>query len=122
MKKQFEYKICLSTWWIRINITGEIKSIEDNMHVGYILISDKFLQQDQKEKIQNGIENAIEELQIKKASYIIEITDVQFQLTDFQLEGLYWASREWLAFAFERDIKKPNVSFDKINNKYLFNH
>jgi hypothetical protein len=113
-----QYRVLKTSWGIAIDMEGVLEEISADKNT--ITISEKILIQNEKEQIETGLQSVFSEIANKDKKYTIEIQKVQFNYSDFQLDGLYWASRDWLSKALKTKISEPIVSYDKIFNKYLF--
>ncbi|SFF60424.1 hypothetical protein [Thermoflexibacter ruber] len=51
---------------------------------------------------------------------IIKINNVIFPITDYQSEGFYYAMEGWLGLNFGFESKPVIYSFDKLQNKFIF--
>jgi len=64
--------------------------------------------------------NSIKILTKVSQNTVFEISHIMIVDTDFQIEGLYFAIRGWLATYLNIEIPKVEGWFDKKNNRYHF--
>jgi len=82
---------------------------------GWILASNNI------EAFKRGVE-LIEEQICKKITkpIVVEIEELNYTITEFQVEGLGYAFAGWLIQEYELNVDLPEVSFDKENNVYIY--
>ena len=51
---------------------------------------------------------------------VIEVIELGFVLTDFQVEGLGYALAGWIIREYDIDITLPEVRYDKSLNRYIY--
>jgi hypothetical protein len=123
-----------STWWIYIKLFVEIKPLKNcslyneiNNKIGVrfadnpLNSNEKFIEEDMKYLI-NGL-NIIKEIlskSINKDGILIEIKSIQFNISDFQEEGLTLAIIKLMSEVYRFEMPHIPVHFDKQLNKYIF--
>jgi len=120
-----EYKYRLrdkeATWGIAIGLlvkVTELDSIEGNK-VNVVFSPNIFLTGDEKDYLIKGFESIYKFEAISK-NYKFEVEKVEFNDCDFQKEGLYFAVIQWASKHFGLKTPKYNHSFNKLDNKYVF--
>lgn len=131
------YYICKSSWWIHIKVLAEIVSL-DNTDLDIqanevtegiwlkfseepINKNEKFCDDDLPYLIK-GL-SIVQKQIIKNSKYkntLIIIESLQFSPCDFQEEGLTALMIEWASKAFEFETPSINVTFQRENNRYVF--
>ncbi|MBO9203262.1 MULTISPECIES: ankyrin repeat domain-containing protein [Niastella] len=89
--------------YLRISDTRKLSSDEITLWVGAAL---KGLAVEIYDKV-NGV-----------VCYDLKLLD--FSYTDFQIEGLFCAVREWVVKYYDLKIEPIEVNYDKVTNKYIF--
>jgi hypothetical protein len=123
-----------STWWIYIKLFVEIKPLKNNSSYNKINnkigvrfadnppnLSEKFVEEDMK-YILNGLNIIKETLSkyINNEGILIEIKSIQFNISDFQEEGLTLAIIKLMSEIYGFEMPYIPVHFDKQLNKYIF--
>ncbi|WP_420552114.1 hypothetical protein [Tenacibaculum aiptasiae] len=118
-----------SNWGIAIDIDGScLEFKEENTELNYISIHKEkgifidiskinHLPEIQKNILINGIKWVRD---LINYPVVIKFSEVKYNFTDFQLEGLFFASAEWASITFKFKLHDYKVSFDKKENKYIF--
>lgn len=114
---QTKYRVLKTSWGIAIDITGLLLDTTADKNV--LAVSEKGLTSDQKNQITLGLESILNKIPADK-KYNIDIQKVWFNPCDFQTEGLFWASRDWISKALDIKTSEPEISYDKTQNKYFF--
>ena len=128
--------ICKSSWAIDIKIIAEIKSFTGSNNICKeicdgiwfsvipqpLVKGEVFWEEDIKWLIE-GIKY-VREMIIKNSKYgnktWIEIGSLQFSICDFQEDALPIAMMYWAAKSFGFEMPDVEVTFDKTENRYLF--
>ena len=118
MQFNSKYRVLKTSWGIAIDIEATLDEVNSDKNI--LTISEQSLTPNEKEQIIMGLESVLTQSDLKNKSYTIDIRKVWFNPCDFQLEGLYWASRDWLFKALNIMTTEPEISFDKALNKYFF--
>lgn len=131
------YFVCRSSWCISITICAEYTDFYNTHKEGNaIKAADRiWLKFADKPIIENelfcdedlvylakGLSIVQKEI-INKSKYkntLIIISSLQFNICDFQEEGLTAAMMEWAAIAFGFQPPAIDVAFDKESNRYIF--
>jgi hypothetical protein len=110
-----KYRVLKTSWGIAIDFTGNIKEVNSSKTI--ITISDNSLAIAHKEQIELGFKSLSVEIADTNKTFYIDIQKVDFNLCDFQIDGLYWACREWLSKALNIRVTEPEIIYDKVGNK-----
>ena len=123
-----KYKVLKSTWGISIEIIGEIT--DNSFNKEYCQIFCDFgcelpddLNISEKEHIIKGLAFLYEDIKniLDRPQIVIIIRQVNYNLCDYQEEGLTAAIVEAVSQALCIDTIQTDVVFDQKSNKYLFN-
>jgi hypothetical protein len=114
--------------WIKINC--EVTPLETVDDVGYLRVNhwlflstgDWLLPSEEILYLTKGIELVENALKPKmtRLPVLLRITQLEYVLTDYQVEGLAFAIAGWLDQQFHLEWRAPEVSFDGVRNRYLF--
>lgn len=134
---EHQYVILKTNWGINIKICAEYTDF-DNVYLKsggvkivdglWLKYADKFLIKHKRfyagdfPYLMKGLE-IVQKSIINNSIYkntLIIICDIQYNLCDFQEEGLIVAMIEWAAKAFDFEPPKINASFEKQENRYIF--
>jgi len=118
MEFQTKYRVLKTSWGIAIDLGGILE--ESNSGNNILIVSESTITADEKEQIISGLNSILTTALTTKKKYKVDINKIWFNYTDFQLDGLYWASRDWLTKALNINVKEPEISYDKSSNKYNF--
>ncbi len=118
MEFQTKYRVLKTSWGIAIDLTGILN--ENILDKNILTVSEKSLTPEEKEQIESGLNSVLIKIATSNKSYTIDIQKVWFNYTDFQIDGLYWASRDWLIKALNIKMEEPEITYDKTTNKYSF--
>ena len=113
-----KYRVLKTSWGIAIDIEATFEEIASDKNI--LTFSEQSLTPNEKEQIIMGLEDLLSVSDLGNKKYTIDIQKVLFNPCDFQVEGLYWASRDWLSKALNIKTMEPEISFDKTSNKYFF--
>jgi hypothetical protein len=58
--------------------------------------------------------------QLAGKTVCFHVRAIDFNYTDFQIEGLYCAIREWISTYYNFNIKPVRVEYDVKQNRYIF--
>ena len=127
-KSSISFRVIKSSWGIFIRVTASAttsKNLEENygdlrfnnFHIR--LQSDIRLSKEEKDVFINGLKSALDE-HYSETPTLINIEEISFIDTDFQIEGLYWAARMLIADLLNIEFQIPRVEFDRQANKYIF--
>ena len=121
------YRILKSGWgiWIQITASSEFSvndgiKISENISLEY-KVSNIKLSKEQKGYIQDGliwISPKLEAIINKPVKIILE--EIVLVFTDYQIEGLFYASAFWVCEHFGLEMPLYDYGFDSKNNKYIF--
>lgn len=115
----------MTSWTIYIEVDGDIiygrttnsVQVTDNIRVD---ISTAIgLDEDEKRLIIEGIKWVLNHIPDSKEITIF-IKQVNFNVCDYQKEGLFFAIANWLSKKFRFDMPKYEIKFNKKINKYEF--
>ncbi len=125
-----KYRLLKSSWGISIDMTSSIEDknnlptndlikISDNID---LLVESKFDNDIVRKLLRLGILRVLENIEPKMPyeNSVIVINDIQFPITDFQVEGIYGAMIQYLSNHFSFGSPEIRTSFDKTTNKYIF--
>ena len=112
-----KYRVLKSSWGIAINITGSIEEIISAENEFQVV--GKSLTAADKAQIIQGLKSLSDNFPGKK--YSICVQELNFNYCDFQIEALYWASRDWLSKALNIKVSDPEVFYNSKDRKYIFN-
>lgn len=129
MKIEYHFKILKSTWGISINLIAEDLPYMP-FYNDYKVINGVFLRIGLPFKIheveKDFIVAAILRLsdQIHERIYgqeiVIQITDIEFDHTDYQPEGLYMAMLGWLSKRYDIPLPVIDITYNSDLRKYEF--
>ena len=120
------YKIRKASWGIIIKITASSEKrkhrekISNNVFYDYN-VKNIHLTYLEKHLLKKGliwisplIENKIDD------SICISITEIELNLCDYQVEGMFYGIAHWASEHFDFQLPRYEFSFDKEKNKYIF--
>ena len=126
----YKYRLLKTSWGIAIDIDIEVREnissseyeiININPNINLAVKKSLKLLAEEIQFLKKGLQDAIpfifNNLNIEK-NVCVENTIINF--AHYQEEGLYCAIQEALALYYKVDIPKINTSYDKENNKYVF--
>ena len=124
-----KYRAIKSMWGIAIDIEATHKVIDKNNPVGdrcihitnghYLVLHTKFLTE-HISMIIKGLSLALSELTDFKV--LVEVQNIEYSLSDFQLEGLAAAFYKWCIVRFDmKNTDELEYYFDSENNRYVYN-
>ena len=128
------YRLLKSSWGIAIDVDASYTSIDDysdkehciKLNAGIWFINKcTFLSKEELQCLMDGvlfIEHNIINSSEHKEKTLIEINDVQYSPTDYQIDGIKVAIIEWASIVFNFKLPLICTSFDKKLNKYLFSY
>jgi hypothetical protein len=111
-----KYRVLKSSWGIVIDIKGNIEEI--NSTENEFQIAEKSLTPAEKEQVKRALKSLSDNFHGKK--YSICLQEITFNDCDFQIEGLYWACRDWLSKALNIKVNDPEVTYNAKARKYIF--
>lgn len=126
----YHYRLIKASWGIAVDIAAEaealppvlenIKKVDKDLWLG---IDIDGLSHSEHEYLALGLRLVAEE--IRKAKQIsgpilVRVLDLRFNPSDYQPEGLSGAIAGWAGQAFGFAVSDIPVTFDKQNNRYIF--
>ena len=127
--RQYIYREVQTSWGIWIKITCQTHKASEYKEKIFPALSCAFItffsrlysSPEELESFRNGLQLIDTALcQRLSESIVVEITDIQYTETDFQIEGLGYALAGWLIQEYHLDVQLPVVTFDNISNSYMF--
>jgi len=128
---KLKYRALKTSWGIAIDIEGKHFEIQQNYTSSLkdislekehkLRITTEFkLLQEEIEMIEKGLNLALQHLETNR-KFLIQINKVEFNLYDFQLEGLTTAFYKWAIKHFEiENLEELSYSYNKDKNRYIF--
>lgn len=140
MNKEFKYRLSKTSWGIAIDIIGDIVFLDTSKYNKWIIenikgvsigleFSDQtntFLSLQEKYFVKQAIlfkKEAIakQSITLGKTGVLFSLETIDFNLCDYQLEGLYIAVIKWLESKLTtEDIESINPHYNSETNRYEF--
>jgi len=128
----YKYSVLKSSWGIVVFLDMEevlnpdVSSSDIQIATGiYLRVSDtkKIVREKIIRWVGGALSTLISEIYKNVSGVIVcyDLKHLDFNYVDFQEEGLFCATREWLAKYYNFEIDPIQVDYDKEKNKYVFN-
>lgn len=125
-----KYRVLKSSWGIAIDIDLDVVSLEEiemskveeiNPRVCFLILDSSF-DNGLRPFIKDGITDISEFIYSKIGTQAIclLINKIEYNPTDFQKEGLYYAVQDSIYAYFGETPLPHKIEFDKVANKYVF--
>jgi hypothetical protein len=128
----YTYRLLKSSWGILVSITAEVRTGQGE-RIGAVPLGDdvflvdgtstKSLSQSAMEMLIIGLKPLAAEIAHTKEKDLpvqIIVTEIRYNDSDFQIEGLAAAISGWAIAEFGLTQRDITVSFDREGNRYLF--
>jgi hypothetical protein len=129
MSRTYDYKVIKASWGIAVSLearvvsaqsTGDARSVTQLMGIAYAL-RDRDVTPEENEQFVLALRALAPAIEAKIASPIaIEVQQISYLPTDFQIEGLRAAMYYWAAEEFGLMSPEISVSYDASSNRYRF--
>ena len=127
---EYKFRFIKSSWGIAIDITGTHITLKNTPNSKYRKISSKIwldlqsqnINLNERKWIYKGLELVADNIisKINISDYVlITISKTDFNICDYQPDGLYCAVVCWASEEFDFLCPKINIEFDKKQNQYL---
>lgn len=128
---KYKYVLLKSSWGVVIfleveEIRNPVLQEGDILVVNRIYLRLESIDKLPKEDVEIILTQGIKSLsglivnQLGDESVCYHVKSIDFNYTDFQIEGLYCAIREWIAKYYNIQITPVSVMFDAEKNRYIF--
>lgn len=127
----YKYVLLKSSWGIVIFLDVEELLAPSLLNTDILVCDNVFLRIDDDVRLNKEIAERYISQGIRSLSEVLYdrlqgrvvcffVKAIEFNNTDFQVEGLYCAIREWIGKYYDIEIDAVKVRYEQIQNKYIF--
>jgi hypothetical protein len=127
---EYTYSVIKSSWGIRIRLSAEVALLPEDRRESaevsngiWAELTVRGLDSDERRYLMDGVRMVapqIREALGHDAPTLIRVVGVDYNPTDYQANALKYAMAGWAAKEFCFNLKPVGVSFDRAQNRYIF--
>ncbi|MDQ1160193.1 hypothetical protein QE422_000561 [Chryseobacterium sp. SORGH_AS 447] len=101
-----------------LDLSKDANDVQEVLPSIYLKLNDQKLDDVSFEYLMAGIKSIIQHIKISPVTFSIE--KLQYNICDYQPEGMYYMFRKWFFETYDMEMPPINVYYDKEVSRYVF--